>query len=278
MQRSSVTMLFRVAAAAAFVVLVGAAAPKSGLDPADLDPTCKACDDFYQYATGGWMKNHPLPPAYSRLGSFGALADQNQQVLHEMLDQAAAAHPAPGSNEQKVGDFYAACMDTKTIDAAGVTPLGPQFATIASITDAKSLAAPLARLNAQGVNGPFAIGAGADIHNAHLTIVQLRQSGLGMPDGDLYFAADDRSKAIRAAYLAHVTQVFGMLGDAPDVALKNAQTVLGAETYLASKQLSRVAQRDPSATDHRMTLAQLAALAPNFDWAAYFAALGMTLH
>jgi putative endopeptidase len=275
MQRFTFSQLARVALGAAFVVLIGASAPKSGVDLADLDPTCKACDDFYQYATGGWMKNHPLPPAYSRLGSFGVLADQNQDVLHGILDQSAAAHPAAGSNEQKIGDYYAACMDVAAIDAAGLAPLAPLFTAVAKVTDVRSLAGPLAELASEGVSGPFSFGAGADDHNATMTIAQLRQGGIGMPDRDAYLGDDARSQAIRSAYVTHVAQMFGLLGDPPDVAAKNAQTVLALETYLARNQLSRVAQRDPAATDHRMTLAQLAALAPNFDWAEYFRALGV---
>jgi len=271
----SLSHAFRGAAAAALFILCAAASPPSGIDKADLDPTCKPCDDFYQYATGGWMKNHPLPPAYSRLGAFGTLSDRNQDVLHGILDQAAAAHAASGSNEQKIGDYYAACTDTTAIDAAGAAPLAPLFAAIAKIGEVRSLAAPLAELASDGVAGPFSFGAGADVHNATLTIAQLRQGGIGIPDRDTYLGGDARSQAIRAAYVAHVAQVFALLADPPDVAAKNAQTVLTMETYLARNQLSRVAQRDPAATDHGMSLAQLIALAPNFDWAAYFRTLGV---
>jgi putative endopeptidase len=265
----------RAVALASLVVLCAATAPNSGINVADLDQTCKPCDDFWQFANGGWVKRHPMPAAYARYGAFTALSDSNQDVLHGLLDAAAAAHPAPGSNLQKLGDFYASCMDTAAIDAAGATPLAAQFATIATITDPKALAGPLAKLNSQGVGGFFGYGGGADVHNAQLVILQVRQGGLGLPDRDYYLNDDARSKTTRDGYVAHVTQMFALLGDAPDVAAANAQTVLKVETALARSQIARVAQRDPASTDHRMTVAQLQALAPNLDWAAFFAVNGI---
>jgi putative endopeptidase len=267
--------IVRAVALASLVVLCAATAPNSGINVADLDQTCKPCDDFWQFANGGWVKRHPMPAAYARYGAFTALSDSNQDVLHGLLDAAAAAHPAPGSNLQKLGDFYASCMDTAAIDAAGATPLGAQFATIATITDPKALAGPLAKLNSQGVGGFFGYGGGADVHNAQLVILQVRQGGLGLPDRDYYLNDDARSKTTREGYVAHVTQMFALLGDAPDVAAANAQTVLKVETALARNQIARVAQRDPASADHRMTVAQLQVLAPNLDWPAFFAVNGI---
>jgi len=244
----------------------------SGIDKANIDPTCKACDDFYQYAVGGWIKSHPIPASSAVTGSFNVLADRNQDVLHAILTEASTAtNLAPGSSRQKIADFYASCMDTAAIDAAGAGPIAHRLAMVATISDVKTLAQPLAALSAEGVGALFTYSGGADSHDASHVILQLRQGGLGLPDRDYYLKDDDRSKGIRAGYLAHVTQMFALLGDAPDMAAKNATTVLALETTLAQNQLSRVAQRDPAATDHKMTLAQVQALAPSFDWATFFA-------
>src|SRR6266436_4632439 len=104
-----------------------------GFDTANLDKTCKPCDDFYQFAMGGWMKSNPIPPEYSSWGSFTRLGDKNQQNLRQILEAAEHAKAAPGSNEQKIGDFYASCMDTTAIDAAGTNPIEPDPAWIAPI-------------------------------------------------------------------------------------------------------------------------------------------------
>src|SRR5882757_5617374 len=104
-----------------------------GFDTANLDKTCKPCDDFYRFAMGGWMKSNPIPPEYSSWGTFTQLADKNQQNLRQILDAAENTKAAPGSNEQKIGDFYASCMDTTAIDAAGTKSLDSDLARIAAI-------------------------------------------------------------------------------------------------------------------------------------------------
>jgi putative endopeptidase len=243
----------------------------SGIDTANIDPTCKACDDFFQYANGGWIKSHPIPASAASTGAFNVLADRNQDVMHAILEEVAGASRPMTPSEVKLRNFYISCMDTAAIDAAGAQPIANRLAMVGAIADVKTLAAPLAALSAEGVGALFNYGGGADAHDARRIILQLRQGGLGLPDRDYYLKDDDRSKGLRAGYLAHVTRMFALLGDPPDVAAKNADTVLAIETTLAKNQLSRVAQRDPAATDHKMNLAQVAALAPNFDWATFFA-------
>src|SRR5438132_6962744 len=118
-----------------------------GFNAANLDKTCKPCDDFYQFAMGGWMKSNPIPPEFSSWGTFTQLADKNQQNLRQILDAAVSAKAAPGSNEQKIGDFYASCMDTTAIDAAGAKPLEPELAKIAGIKNVADLQAEAERLH-----------------------------------------------------------------------------------------------------------------------------------
>src|ERR1700719_4096016 len=127
-----------------------------GYDVANLDRACKPCDDFYQFAVGGWLKNNPIPPEFPEWGSFITLADENQQALHGILEAASANTSAtPGSNEQKIGDFYASCMDTKVIDAQGLKPISAELASIEAIHDAAGLLEAGAHLQTQGVGVLF---------------------------------------------------------------------------------------------------------------------------
>ena len=244
---------------------------KSGIDLTNLDRTCKPCQDFYQFANGGWLKRNPIPPSYSSYSNFQKLYDRNNDVLHAILSRAATSHAAKGSNLQKIGDFYASCADMAAINAAGTKPIAPLLALARGAATA-SLAPTLATLSSSGVSSFFGFGPGADFHDSSLNIVQLRQGSLGMPDRDYYLKDDAPTVAIRNAYVAHVQTMFQLLGDSPATAASEAQSVLATETALARVQLSRVASRDPANVYHKMTFAELQALAPAFDWAAYFSA------
>src|SRR6267142_1856064 len=126
-----------------------------GFETANLDKACKPCDDFYQFAMGGWMKSNPIPAEYSTYGSFTRLAVQNQKNLRQILEDAAKTKAAPGSNEQKIGDYYAGCMDTAAIDAAGTKPIEPELARIANIKSIPDFEAEAARLQSMGVGALF---------------------------------------------------------------------------------------------------------------------------
>ncbi|MDE2482856.1 MAG: M13 family metallopeptidase [bacterium] len=249
---------------------------KSGINLSDLDRTCKPCSDFYQFANGNWIKKNPIPAAYPSWGSFNILADHNDAVLHGILEDAAKANAPAGSNEQKIGSYYASCMNTEAIDKAGTTPLDPLFTEIDGVTDAKSLAPVVAKLQMDGVSVFFGFGSGADFKDSHATIGQFAQAGLGLPDRDYYLKTDARSKSIQSAYVAHVTKMFSLLGESDAQAAADAQTVMSMETALAKEQMSRTEERDPSKVYHKMTVAELEKLAPNFDWATYFTDSGVT--
>ncbi|HEY8298413.1 MAG TPA: M13 family metallopeptidase [Candidatus Baltobacteraceae bacterium] len=268
-----------VAAAIALAITNGhvraqTSASQSGIDLGNLDRTCKPCSDFYRFANGGWIKNNPIPAAYPGISNFQKLADRNQEVLRLILEDAAKTPAAPGSNAQKIGDFYASCMNTNAIDAAGTKPIAQLLATAAA-ADPQTLGTTLAGLQADGVGAFFGFGAGADSRNSAMNIAQLRQGGLGLPDRDYYLADDDKTKAIRAAYLTHVGNMFGLLGDTPAIAAKEAQTVLSVETALAKSSNSRVENRDPFKTYNKTTFRELQTLVPEFNWSAYFAQHGV---
>jgi len=245
-----------------------------GFDSANLDGTCKPCDDFYQFAMGGWMKTNPIPPEYSSWGTFTELADKNQQNLRKILDDAVNARARTGENEQKIGDFYASCMDTTAIEAAGTKPLEPEMARIAEIKTVADLQGETERLQTRGVSALFRFGSNQDAKDSTRVIGGAFQGGLGLPEREYYLKEDDHSKQLREAYQKHVAKMFELLGDPGDQAAAQAAAILKIETALATASMKNTDLRDPDKTYHKMMLADLQALTPNFSWEAYFKAAG----
>jgi predicted metalloendopeptidase len=245
-----------------------------GFDTANLDKSCKPCDDFYQFAMGGWMKANPIPPEYSTFGSFTRLADQNQQNLRNILEDAAKAKAAPGSNEQKIGDFYAGCMDTTAIDAAGTKPLEPELERIANVTKIAGLQAEAEHLHSIGAGALFRFTSRQDLKDSSVVIGTASQGGLGLPERDYYLKDDDKSRQLRDAYVKHIANMFGMLGDPADQSAAEATAILKIETALAAASTKNTDLRDPEKNYHMMTLADLKRLTPNFSWEAYFRGAG----
>ncbi|HXN97428.1 MAG TPA: M13 family metallopeptidase [Candidatus Acidoferrales bacterium] len=246
-----------------------------GFDLANLDRSVSPCDDFFQFADGGWVKSHPIPAAYPSWGTFNKLHEDNENALQKILDKAAAdKSAAPGSNWQKIGDFYASCMDESAIETAGIQPLQPELQRIASINDAKALQAEIASLHRQGVRAVFGFSSQQDFKNSTQEIAGARQGGLGMPDRDYYIKDDEKSVTLRAAYVQHVTNMFKLAGDDDAKAAAEAKTVMDIETSLAKASMTRVETRDPDHVYHKMTLAQLKELTPNFAWPEFFAEVG----
>jgi putative endopeptidase len=245
-----------------------------GFDTANLDKTCKPCDDFYQFAMGGWMKANPIPPEYATWGSFTVLADKNQQNLRQILEAAAKANASAGSNEQKIGDFYASCMDTTAVEAAGTKPIEPELLRIAQMKGAVDLQAETAQLQKSGYGVLFAFGSRQDAKDSTQVIASAAQGGLGLPDRDYYLRDDEKSKKLREAYLQHVAKMLELLGDSAEKAAAEAGTVMAIETSMAKASMNNVDRRDPDKTYHRMKLAELQAMTPDFSWAGYFKAIG----
>jgi putative endopeptidase len=252
-----------------------AATPQSSkyeFDRANLNPAISACDDFYEYTNGGWLAKNPIPPQYSAWGMLTGLQQENRQVLREILE-AAANKPAAQRTpvEQKIGDFYASCMNTEQIDAAGLKPLQPELQRIDDIANVRYLQDELARLQSYSIDVPFAFGSTQDAKNSEETIAAIQQDGLGLPDRDYYFRTDEKSKKIRDEYVAHIRRMFALAGVPGD-----ADAVMRLETALAQASSTAVEQRDPASQYNRMPLAQLASLAPHFDWSAYLAQRGVS--
>jgi predicted metalloendopeptidase len=246
-----------------------------GFDLANLDRSVSPCDDFYKFADGGWIKNNPIPADRAAWATFNKLNDRNQDVLHDILEEAAKdTTAAPGSNWQKIGDFYASCMDESQVAAAGLKPLESEFRRIAEIRDAAGLQSEIARLQRQNVNAVFAFGSEQDLKDSTQVIAGAGQAGLGLPDRQYYLDEDGRSKELRGAYVQHVTNMFKLAGDDPASAAAEAKAVLDLETSLAKASTKREDLRDPEKNYHKMALAQLAEATPHFSWASYFKEVG----
>ncbi|HYW71309.1 MAG TPA: M13 family metallopeptidase [Pyrinomonadaceae bacterium] len=250
---------------------------QSSFDVSGMDSKTSACADFYQYANGGWLAANPIPAAYPAWGVANVLVEKNRDVLHEILEAAARNSAAKkGSNEQKVGDYYASCMDEAKIEAEGLKPIQPELDLISTVKDQKSLQVEIAHLHSFGYNAVFGSGSNRDFKNAADVTIGIVQSGLGLPTRDYYFKDDARSKAIRDEYVKHVAKMFELMGDDAAKAASEADAVMKVETKLAEASLPPVEMREPEKLYHRMHQSDLKTLAPTFDWIAYFRAVGHT--
>ncbi|HEX8888315.1 MAG TPA: M13 family metallopeptidase [Pyrinomonadaceae bacterium] len=250
-------------------------AVSSGFDVSNLDRSANACQDFNQFANGGWMAHNPIPPAYSVWGRFTQLDEQNLSVLHDILEGLLKKPNRAGSNEQKVADFYESCMDEPTIEKEGINPLQPELDRIAALNDLQGLEDEIARLHAHRIPAVFGFGAAQDFKDSKTIIAQTVQGGLGLPDRDYYTKDDAKSKETRDEYMKHVARTFQLLGDDADKAAAEAKTVMNIETKLAENSSTRVQRRNPEANYHPMIKSQLLELTPHFDWGRYFRNINM---
>jgi putative endopeptidase len=238
-----------------------------------LDKTADPCVDFYQFACGGWIKNNPIPADQSIWSRFGELAERNRQELRGILETAAKA-PNRDANEQKIGDYYSTCMDEAAIEKKGTAVLKPEFDRINGLRDKSALPALIAYLHGQGINALFGFGSGADFKNAKQVIAQADQGGLSLPDRDYYVKDDAKSVELRKQYLQHVTNMFKLLGDAPDKAAAEATAVMNVETALAKGSGDRVERREPERIYHKTPVTDWQALTPDFSFSKYLTGVG----
>jgi putative endopeptidase len=245
-----------------------------GIDRKNFDETAKACDNFFQYANGNWIKQNPIPAAYSSWGLMNEVGERNQLVLKQILEDSSKTKAKPGSTQQKIGDFYAAAMDEAAIEKAGADPIKPELAEIDAVKSKADLVALINRWHAQGLSVLFGFGREADLKNSTMNIVYANQGGLGLPDRDYYTKDDADSKALRDKYQAHVARMLTMAGTDAKQAKADAAAILALETRLAQASLTKLDLRDPNKSYNMVSVDAANKATPGYAWNDLLAAIG----
>ena len=245
-----------------------------GFDTTNFDRSVRPQDDFFRFVNGSWLKRTDIPADASSWGAFNELRERSRDALHTILEDAAKSKAAPGTEERKVGDLYASYMDTARTEKLGLTPLAGEMRTITALQTTAQLPATFAHFARLGVSTPIGVGVGQDAKRSDVNIVQIGQSGLGMPDRDYYLRQDTKTKETRTAYTTYITQLL-TLAKQPDPA-GAASRILALETEIATPQWDRAHNRDRNATYNKMTAAELAALTPSYSWSTYLAPAGLS--
>lgn len=240
------------------------------IDPVNMDFSVRPGDDFYQYASGTWIKSNPVPPKETRWGSFNVLRDFNINAVKGLVEDAAADKSAPaGSVKRRVGDFYTAAMDSITIEKLGCAPIKPELKKIKQLKNIADVLNYTAYLRTAGVAAPmFGFGVGQDRKNVNKYLPQLGQGGTTLPDRDYYLKDDSRSVKIREAYTTYMTSLFGLTGSTAAEAAKKAAAIMAIEKKFAEAQMTRLEMRDPYKTYNKYTIADFNKTTPGIDWKA----------
>ena len=242
----------------------------TGINPENLDTTAIPQNDFYQYACGGWMVNHPLTAEYSRFGSFDELGLRNLEQVNDLITDIAAKKHKHGTVEQKIGDIYNLALDTARRNAEGIEPLRKTLNDIEQISSRDELSEKMGGAMEYGL---FAMYVEADACNSAMNILNEYQAGFALGQKDYYFDDDEHTKSIREAYVKHILRMFKLFGY--DDAEQRAQTVLRLETRLAKAALNNVELRDPIRNYNKMTMAELQQLVPEVNWNSFFNAMNI---
>lgn len=242
---------------------------------ADLDTSVSPADDFYQYATGGWQMNNPLPAEESRFGSFDLLAKETNIKVKELIQDLASSEHEKGSIEWKIGTFYNLGMDSAKIEQQGIEPLKNDFERINEIETEDDIVSQIAYNQQNGISAPFYLYGSSDKDDASMEIAYIYQGGLGLPDRDYYVMDDSRSKEIRKEYKHHIEKMFLLLGDNESNAKDNADIIMKMETQMAKASMTRMELRDPHKTKNKLNLKAINENTPNVNMQLYFELVGL---
>jgi len=249
------------------------------LDPANMDLTVKPGDDFMQYAGGTWIQKNPVPPKETRWGSFTILRDFNVKAVRDILAEAQADKKAPaGSVKKRVGDFYAAGMDSLAVEKAGATPIMADYKRAGSVHNLNAVMDEIIYQRSNGIGSPlFGFIVAQDRKHPSVYVVNLSQGGISMPDRDYYLKSDPRSKKIQEAFDTYVTKLFVLAGESESSAKEKAKLIFDLEKKLAKAQMSRTEMRDPYKTYNKFALKDLAEKTPAFNWHSTLMKLKVTI-
>ncbi len=248
-----------------------------GIDLADLDTSVNPCEDFYGFIVNGWRQNHPIPDTESRWGNFNILVENNYKKLHLILDSLKDEQElSKGDYAQLVGDYYAAAMDSTTVEEAGMAPLQPLLEQLEAVNTHDQFLALMADFKLLGISHPWSAAVGVDDKNSEEYLLSVRQSGLGLPDRDYYLKDDSASAFTQEAYRKHIANMLILSGLSPAEAAKAAPAVYGFEQKLARAQMSRVERRVPENVYHKMAAEELFGRTRGLMLAQYFKALELS--
>jgi len=240
-----------------------------------VDRTADPCVDFYRFACGNWNRLNPMPPDQPRWDVYSKLGTENLRYLWGILEEAAKPAATRSPNQQKIGDFFASCMDEAAVERAGAAPLKADLDAIAALHSAAGLPPLLGRFHLADSAALFEFGSSQDFADSSRVIAFAAAGGLGLPDRDYYLKTDAKSQEIRIRYVEHVAAMFRLLGDPAASADAQARIVMDIETNLAKASLTRVDKRDPYKLFHKLPRAEFVKLTPHFGWAAYWTAIGL---
>ena len=243
--------------------------PIPGFDTTSLDKTVDPCNDFYKFACGKFAANHPIPADQPGVDQFYALYNVNTQALNGILNKAAAGGAGRSPDEQKIGDYYKACMDTDVIEAKGLAPIEPLLNEIDALKNKEQLAALAGKLQRIGVNVFFGYGEQQDFKDASKQIAIASQGGLGLPEKDYYLRTGAKDVELREQYVAHVAKMLELAGSSPEKAKKDAQAIMAFETSLAKASMGVTEMRDPEKIYHLQPIATFEATMPGMDFGAF---------
>jgi putative endopeptidase len=246
-----------------------------GLDLTNLDRSVSPAEDFYQFATGGWQANNPLPDEYARFGTFDKLREENQKIVRNLIEELSKKNNKKGSNAQKIGTLFALGMDTARLDVEGIAPIEGQLKKIEALTTMNDVFDYVFAQHQQGFSPLFSLFASPDRNNSKMNIAWVSQTGLGMGDRDYYLKDDERSKFLRDAYKTYLASLFELSGYSKEQAEKMTADVMRVETRLAEITMPRQDLRDPHKTFNKMTVEQLQNMTRIIDWKQYFEGLGL---